>query len=181
MEQGVLELLRAWESFYVIVGPAAAVLIGLQFVVIVLSAEMNTNTLASSTAIGVFGTPTIVHFCVVLLVSAITTAPWSGLAGVAIALGVCSVIGLGYAAMVTRRARQKSIYTPVLEDWIWHSWLPLLAYVVLLIAAILLPNAPVPSLFAVGTMMVLLLFIGIHNAWDSVVYIAYRRRENHEE
>jgi hypothetical protein len=174
MEQGGLALLRAWESFCVIVGPSAAVLIGLQFVVIVLSAEI--NTIGNDEVLGAFGTPTIVHLCIVLLVSAIMTAPWSGLAGVAIAFDACGIVGLGYTAMVIRRARRQTSYAPVLEDWIWHCWLPLLAYAVLLVASLILPSSPVPALFVISAMMVLLLFIGIHNAWDSVIYIVARRR-----
>jgi hypothetical protein len=55
-----LSPLGAWESFYVIVGSSAAALTGLQFVVIVLGAEVNALGLPTTRA---FGTPTIVHFC----------------------------------------------------------------------------------------------------------------------
>lgn len=41
MEHAALSPLAAWESFYVIVGSSAAALTGLQFVVIVLAAEMD--------------------------------------------------------------------------------------------------------------------------------------------
>ena len=40
VEHGVLQQLAAWEAFYVIIGTTAA-LTGLQFVVIVLGAEVN--------------------------------------------------------------------------------------------------------------------------------------------
>jgi hypothetical protein len=39
-----------------------------------------------------------------------------------------------------------------------------------------LPRDPGPCLFVVGGGAVLLLFVGIHNAWDSVVYIAQGRQ-----
>jgi hypothetical protein len=42
----------------------------------------------------------------------------------------------------------------------------------LLIAALALRRDPAPALFAVGAISLLLLFIGIHNAWDTVTYIA---------
>jgi len=72
---------RAWESFYVIVGSSAAALTGLQFVVIVLSAEVNLQHGASATR--AFGTPTVLHFCAVLLISAVLSAPWASLSSVA--------------------------------------------------------------------------------------------------
>jgi hypothetical protein len=57
---------------YVIVGSSAGALIGLQFVVTTLVAE---NPLARSEALGkALATPTIVHFAIVLLLSAIVSA-----------------------------------------------------------------------------------------------------------
>jgi hypothetical protein len=77
--------------------------------------------------------------------------------------------------MVVRHMRRQSMYRPVLEDWIWFCALPLIAYLVLLVAAVLLVRHPLESLFATGASAVLLLFIGIHNAWDAVTYIAHQR------
>jgi hypothetical protein len=178
MEQAALSLLTAWESFYVIIGSSAAALTGLQFVVIVLSAEA--NTLGSGSSTRAFGTPTIVHFCAVLLISAILSAPWPALSTVGLALGACGVVGFAYAMIVVRHARRQTEYVPVLEDWIWHCALPLIAYAALLLAAVFLQRHPTPSLFVIGGTVLLLLFIGIHNAWDSVVYIALHQRQRTE-
>jgi len=174
MEQTVLSPLSAWESFYVIIGSSSAALTGLQFVVIVLSAEM--NALGSGAATRAFGTPTVVHFCAVLFISAILSAPWSALSSAGIALGACGVAGFVYVVIVVRHARRQTDYAPVLEDWLWHGALPLIAYAALLVAAVYLQRHPVPSLFVLGGTALLLLFVGIHNAWDSVVYIALQRR-----
>lgn len=56
----------------------------------------------------------------------------------------------------------------------FHCALPLLAYSALLLAAVALHRHPAVSLFVVGGVAVLLLFLGIHNAWDAVTYIAQR-------
>jgi len=175
MEQAVVSPFAGWESFYVITGSAAAVLIGLQFVVITLGAEINAP--GSGAAVGAFGTPTIVHFCAVLLIAAILSAPWSARASAAIALGVGGAAGLAYALLVVGRARRQTAYVPVLEDWIWHTVLPLIAYAALLLAALLLQCSPAPSLFVIGGTALLLLFVGIHNAWDAVTYTALERRQ----
>ena len=58
--------------------------------------------------------------------------------------------------------------------------LPLIAYAALLIAALLLPRQATSPLFVVGGAALLLLFIGIHNAWDSVLYMALQRRQRAE-
>lgn len=68
MPSDVASLLATWESFFVITGGAAAVLIGLQFVAITLSTERQPRP-GTSAAARTFGTPTIVHFCVVLLIA----------------------------------------------------------------------------------------------------------------
>src|SRR6476619_6039835 len=91
-------LLTAWESFYVIVGSSAAALTGLQFVVIALVAE--TTRRSSSGEFAVFATPNVVHFGGVLVVSAILSAPWHTLTGVAIALVAGGALGIWYTLTV---------------------------------------------------------------------------------
>ena len=170
MEEAARSSLIAWESFYVIIGSSGAALTGLQFVVIALAAESRARS--SHREIEAFGTPTIVHFCAVLLISAILSAPWHGLSRVSLVLGVCGLVGVVYGVMVVSRARRLTAYRPVWEDWLWHAVLPLIAYALLLIAAVLLRSYPHRALFVVGATALLLLFIGIHNAWDMVTYIA---------
>jgi hypothetical protein len=169
MEVAAQSPLVAWETFYVIVGSSGAALTGLQFVVIALIAESERR--ATTREIEAFGTPTIIHFCAVLLVSAILSAPWRGLSGVSLVLGACGLAGVVYGLIVVRRARHQISYQPVFEDWLWHAVLPLIAYALLLIAALALHRQPQTVLFLVGTTTLLLLFIGIHNAWDTVTYI----------
>ena len=170
-----LASIAAWESFYVIVGSSAAALTGLQFVVItVIGTEA--KPVASSAEIGAFGTPTVVHFCATLLVAAILSAPWHALTAAGWGVGLCGIGGLVYTAVVTRRARAQQGYRPVLEDWIWHAILPAVAYVSFLVAAVEILRGPRSSLFVIGGAALLLLFVGIHNAWDAVTYIAVERR-----
>jgi len=166
--------LSSWESFYVIVGSSGAALTGLQFVVIALIADSQRR--ASFAEINAFGTPTVVHFCSALLISALLSAPWRSLYPVGWLLGVVGLAGVGYVAVVTRRARMQTGYRPVFEDWLWHVVLPLAAYFAFTIAGVFLTSRPVAALFAVGGMSVLLVFIGIHNAWDTVTFIAVVHR-----
>ncbi|HEY3162283.1 MAG TPA: hypothetical protein VGJ78_25170 [Vicinamibacterales bacterium] len=169
--------LAGWESFYVIVGSSAAALTGLMFVVMTLIADKE-DVPSSSATVGAYGTPTIVHFCTALVISAIVSAPWQRLTSVAAALGICAVVALIYALIAVRRARRQDSYKPVLEDWLWHSVFPIAAYAAVLIAAVVLPKAPAPSLFAVGAAVLSLVLIGIHNSWDTVTYLAVVRRES---
>jgi hypothetical protein len=169
-----LSPLAVWESFYVIVGSSAGALTGLQFVVIVLASETNALRVPTTSA---FATPTVVHFCAALLISAIMSAPWEGLWSAELVVGACGVAGLVYVVMVVIQLRRQTHYVPVLEDWIWHCALPFVSYAALLSAPIILRWHPRASLFMIGATTLLLLFIGIHNAWDSVTYIAIQRSE----
>jgi hypothetical protein len=166
-------LLTAWESFYVIVGSSAAALTGLQFVVIVLGAEV--GALGSAPATSAFATPTIVHFCAVLLVSAVLSAPWHSLSSPAVVLGLSGLAGVVYAVRVVTHARRQTHYVPVLEDWLFHAAFPALAYATLLAAAATLAAHPEPALFLVAASALLLLFVGIHNAWDAVTWMALKK------
>jgi hypothetical protein len=168
------DFLSAWESFYVIVGSSAAALTGLQFVVATLSSEVNVGSESTTRA---FSTPTIVHFCAVLFLAATLTAPWHVLSSVGITLSLCGLAGIVYASVVFKHTRRQRDYKPVLEDWIWHVALPLVAYSGLFIAGWTLSSHPVSALFVIGAIAVLLLFVGIHNAWDAVNWIGMLRRQ----
>jgi hypothetical protein len=173
MEQTVL---ARWDNFYVIVGSAAAALTGLQFVVMAFVGNTPARR-ASSATISAFGTPNVVHFAMVLLLSAVLSAPWPSLGAMAIALAVCGGGGLLYGVVVTRRAGRQTSYEPVLEDWLWHAALPLLAYAGVAAGALLLLRIEDDALFAIAAASLLLLFVGIHNAWDTVTYIATGQNE----
>ncbi len=152
------DTLLAWENFVALVAESDA--------------------RADAGEVDAFGTPTIVHFCAVLLVSAIISAPWPALWQVAIAIEICGVSGIAYTLIVIRRTRRTKNYKAELEDWIWHAVLPLLGYLTLFGGAVALPLRTVPALFGIGVFALLLLFVGIHNAWDTVTYITVGMKQS---
>src|SRR2546421_12006374 len=107
---GMTEPLSPWESFYVIVGSSAGALTGLQFVVIALIAEA--EAAASMQEVRPFGTPTVVHFCAVLFISAVLSAPWDALSSVRFILDACGAAGLAYVVLAIRHARRQTCYSP---------------------------------------------------------------------
>ena len=183
MREVAVSLLTNWQNFYVIIGSAAATLTGLMFVVVTLITRAQVQVSSQSAAFAAFNSPNVVHFSIALLVAAILSAPWQALWNAGFLLGLCGVGGVIYVVIVVRRMRRvrsQSDYQPVLEDWLFHTVFPLVSYISLLVASIVLPVNPAPALFAIGAVMVLLLFTGIHNAWDTVTYIALElpRSEN---
>jgi len=174
-----MTVLGGWENFYVIVGSSAGALIGLQFVVITLIATkpiIRVDALAG----GAFATPSVVHFGVVLLLSAIASAPWKEIIIVSFLWGLVGVCGVVYVVVVARRMRIQSAYQPVFEDWLFHVVLPFAAYAVLAISAYAAHYYARPALFLVGAAALLLLFVGIHNAWDAVMYHVFVRSKQEE-
>src|SRR5713226_908787 len=172
--------LTDWNNFYVIVGSSAGALIGLQFVVIALIAE-TPNARADAQAGAAFSTPSVVHFAVVLLLSAIISAPWHTIGAVGVVWGLVGISGIVYAIIVARRMRLQTAYRPVFEDWLFHVLLPLAAYGILAVSAFVARFFALPALFLVAATTLLLLFVGIHNAWDAVTYhVLVSRRGAHK-
>lgn len=164
--------LEGWANFYVIVGSSAGALIGLQFVVMTLIAGRPTDR-SEAQAGDAFSTPSVVHFAVVLLLSAVVNAPWEGIGAAAIIWGLVGLGGVVYATVVAQRMRRQTAYRPVFEDWLFHVLLPLAAYALLAGSAFeALPHARA-SMFLVGAVALTLLFIGIHNAWDTVTHLVF--------
>ncbi len=161
--------LYPWENFYVIIGSAAAGLTGLMFIVITLIAGR--RRIGSDASIAAFGTPNVVHFCAALLVAALLSAPWQTLWPAGLLLSACGLSGIVYIIITARRAHRQTNYQPVLEDWLWHTIFPFISYSALVITGLLLSSDAYVALFGVAASTLLFLFIGIHNAWDSVTYI----------
>ena len=66
-------------------------------------------------------------------------------------------------------------YEPDLEDRISYMILPIVAYGAMLASAIALPFRPTTALFGLAGTSLLLIFLGIHNAWDVVTYVGIQR------
>lgn len=177
--------LTDWQNFYVIVGSSAGALTGLTFVVITISAERGEETGSASTRLTgtrVFITPTAVHFGAALWLSALLCIPGQTALSLAVLLAATGVAGLAYCATVVRRMLgfAAGAYRPFSSDWIWNAVLPVLAYLALALMGVLLPRQAAVCLYAVSGAVLLLLFIGIHNAWDVVVWMTTERHAHRE-
>jgi hypothetical protein len=177
--QGEIDRMTAlggWGNFYTIVGSSAGALIGLQFVVMTLIANIPMNR-GDAQAGDTFTTPTVVHFGAVLLLSAVASVPWDGLAAVVVLWGLVGLGGVVYVFHVARRLRSQTTYQPVFEDRLFHVLLPFTGYAMLGGSAGAGFSHPRRTLFVVGAAALLLLFVGIHNAWDLVTYHVFVKKQ----
>src|SRR6267143_5119061 len=175
MEPSAHSTLSQWESFYVIVGSSAGGLTGLMFVVVALVKESSLPR--SPDSIDAFGTPNVIHFVAVLLLAAVLSAPWQRFKDPAHVVGATALAGVVYVLIVVRRMLRQTDYKAVLEDWVWHAILPMAAYAALFVGAAGLSHGQIWALFLIAAVSLLLLGIGIHNAWDTVTSLAMQPRE----
>jgi hypothetical protein len=159
-----------WKDFYTLIGSSAAALTGLVFVMMTLIAgrkESNFSTYGAS----VFSSPTVVLFCAVLFIAGVFLAPWPspGVAGTLV--GVTGLVGVIYAIRIGYRTTQLESYSADPSDWMWFTLLPLLGSLAVCVSGFALVHVPLQASFALAGATMLLLFVGIHNAWDVIVYI----------
>jgi hypothetical protein len=169
-------LLAGWDKFYVIIGSSAGGLTGLTFVVIALSADAKKASLSGLRA---YVTPTIVHFGSVLALAVYLSMPHQIVVSLSLAFGCVGCGGLAYVVSIAANIGQLShSYMPVREDWIWNVILPAIVYGTLLAMAFLIWRRPQVSMYGVAVVSVLLMFIGIHNAWDIAVWNSIRKPDD---
>ena len=176
-----LPLLSDWQNFYMIMGTAAATLTGLMFVVTTLIAGIDAHLSTLNAAVSAFNTPTVVHFGTVLLLAGILSAPWQMFSSLGLLLGLLGLGMVFYSIIVMWRMWRVPQYQSTLEDWSWYMAFPLIANILLIVAAFVLPKNPSSALYLVGSAMMLLLLVGIRNAWDMVTFLAVERAHSEKK
>jgi hypothetical protein len=74
---------------------------------------------------------------------------------------------------------KQTAYHPGFEDWLFHLVLPLAAYALLVAASFEADAHIFAALFLVAGSALLLLFVGIHNAWDAVAITCFSTSTAH--
>jgi hypothetical protein len=173
MAGSAAEAFRDWHDFYVLLGTAAATLIGAMFVVATIGAGFLTREHAPH--IRVFLTPTVIHLSTIVLASIVTLVPaldWRSLAAVFASGGVAGVVySMLVGWRVARRRREWS-------DQLWYALMPIVGYGVILAAAISIFLDAIPSFAAIAAGLALLLVVGIRNAWDMIIFFASQDRRS---
>ena len=165
--------LQSWNNFYVIVGTAAAGLTGLMFVVVSLS----TRAAAERREEGVraFVTPTVVFFATVLAVGALMTVPSisAGVLGSVLALGGLGLLGYMFSRRGHKIWKENALGR---DDWLAYIGLPVLCYALLLLAGVCVWARAPFGLELLGLTAILLLLVGVRNAWDLVLWMVQQQR-----
>jgi hypothetical protein len=166
-------VLQDWQSFYILVGSAAATLVGLMFVA--MSVGSRAITPKDVTGLRVYASPTVVQFLYVLATSAVVLFPTLSrtllgvlLAVTGLASGMRAIAGLP----VMRRSRLD------VHDWTWYFIAPSVSYLLFVAAGLGLLLRARQAATGLAVAMILLLVAGIRNAWDLIIYRQQPRDES---
>lgn len=163
-----------WETYYLMVGSSAVILIGLLFVVITLSSNLE----ARRAVIGarIYMTPTVYHLGTIVLVSAAALMPGTPLYAMALVVAVPALSGFVYAALsLVRMFRNPPV--PHWTDYIYYGVVPGLVHLWLIAAAWAFWRESEPAAHAIAAGLVALLLIGTRDAWDLATYLVTARAD----
>jgi hypothetical protein len=161
-----------WDNFYLLVGSAAGALIGLLFVVVTLTANMDARMRPRGAQ--VYLTPIVFHFAIVVVVSAISEVPGLPPNFAGTMLAISAALGLAYSLLTTIRMFAPGwAHPPDASDRFFYGIFPAINYLALGTAAASVWFASTAAPYAVGGIMLVLLLMGIRNAWDLATFIVH--------
>jgi hypothetical protein len=106
-----------------------------------------------------------------LLTAGLLSIPHHSETSLGIVLLAIGASGLGYVSRVGTHMQRQDSYSPDRGDWLWFVFLPAAAYASAFVSGVTVWSAPGAALDIAGGGAMLLLLIGVHNAWDSAVWM----------
>ena len=102
-------MFEGWGEFYILLGGAAAALVGLLFVVTTLAGTMHVGREQISQGAALYMTPTLFHYVTVLVMSALGTVPGVGGAIEALVLAPWALVGVVYCGVMAVLVRTRRL------------------------------------------------------------------------
>jgi hypothetical protein len=166
---------QGWDSVFQITGEAAATLTGLLFVVVTLSERQERSRMLR--AVSIYLTPTVLHFAIVLSISALSVAPRLSVGVRAAVVGIAALAGLGNAlwACIGMSRRTPGSAPPHWSDFWLYGVAPTTLYAALLAVAGALAWGLAWSVHGLAAILLALLLLGIRNGWDLITWMAPAR------
>lgn len=162
--------LTEWRDFYVMIGTASGAIVGATFVVATLAAGIKERRLG----LRGFISPSTVHLASVLVGSAILTAPTLTPLVLGILLGAGGIGGAIYGVVAAARVWSMKLD---LADRAFYMALPVLAYLAMAVAAVMCQSKGELAYNILAVSLVVLLIVGMRNAWDMATFMITRDRE----
>ncbi len=169
------EATASWQAFYMLVGEAAATLIGLMFVAITFGSSLvrpETSQTARAFLDPVFG-----HFAQVLFTACLVVVPTMRPVVLAALLFLVAILRLVALARIARHTLEASRRSNDIElsDWASGVVVPFLAYLALGTSAVAFVEWLPLAFIILAASTLLTLFNGLYCAWELMVWMAITR------
>ncbi len=167
-------MFEGWSDFFLMVGSAAAVLIGLIFVVIsLMQGRSRSSVLAGSR---IYMGPIILGVSFLLVVAAAALTPGITPAAFAIVTGAVGAWGLmrGVMSTLALRTLRTSEDPPHWTDAWYYGRLPCAVYIGLMLAAIAVWQELWWAKYWLAVMVTAGMLLAIRNEWDLITWITPR-------
>ena len=165
-------MFEGWHDFYLVLGPSAAGLIGLLFVVMSLTSGLERQRAMRGAQ--VFMTPVVFHLGVLVLLCALGLFPRMSALPMGVVTTVCGLAGLAYAAYVCRAILSKTVESYAGDLWSYGIAVGIL-YTGMITAGVLLLARQTFAPYVLAADQVALFLMMLANAWDLVVFITPRK------
>ena len=170
-------MFEGWQDYFLLIGSAAAALIGLLFVVATLTVGRELDMIERGQKL--YMTPIVFHLGGIVLLSGAAMSPVATPELYALASGAIALIGVLSCLRIAHGIRTGPLGPTSDYDMVWYGIIPALAYLLLLGASGLLALRPSElTLAAVAAILMAQLLISIHSAWDLVTYLAPRSQDS---
>jgi hypothetical protein len=167
-------MFEGWHDFYLVLGPSAAALIGLLFIVVTLTAGLDRQRAIRGAQI--FMTPIVFHLGVLVLLCALGLFPRMAALPMGLVTTACGLAGLAYAAYVSHAFLTKTVES--YEGDLWNYGIAVsVLYAVMTAAGVLLLVGQGFAPYILATDQVALFLLMVNNAWDLVVFITPRKED----
>lgn len=114
----------------------------------------------------------MLHFSAIVIACLILMVPSHDRMSLCVILLVGAATGLAYSCNVWLQMRRRGFSATIdLADRIWYGLSPVAGYLMIAAAAIMLPLRIGAALELIAAALVVLLLLGIRNAWDMTVWI----------
>ena len=167
-------MFEGWDNYFMLIGTASGGLIGLLFVVVTLTSGIErSRALRAST---IYLTPTLIHFAVTMVSSAVAVAPRMNPRVAAVILIVAAVAGLTNAVRTCFGIYQfaKDGNPPHWSDAWCYGVAPGAIYLGLIGAAAGVWMGWSLAVGAGAALLMILMLVAIRNAWDLITWMAPR-------
>jgi len=161
--------LQDWQTFYFLVGGAAAGLVGLTFVAITVGSGLITKQNISG--LRTYLNPTLIHFIYVLVTASVVVIPFVTRMQLGILLVSAGLVSCGRTlGALPVMWQQYKRHVVDMHDWAWYFLAPLACYLAYVAsgAGLLMRNDQ--ALNALALASTVLLVAGIRNTWDMVLW-----------